>query len=341
MKKALLVLFGLLAGFSIPLLISPDRRSELLNWLTREPLYEGKPFCFWVEALRSEEVEALKTGKGVSPELCHQAIRVIADIGPEAAPALSNLLALVKTKDLRRTTFYSPHPLPPGVKPPTEFPLEQLVKAIWQIDPEGKVVVPDLVETIMLRKAGAYHEEGYALIPEALREMPPKAVDAAVPLLVAKLQDQEPRVRQNATNVLGMLVPQAKAAVPALLERLTDPDQRVRELAHSVLQRLIIGEESAALPTIIGFLDNPDSEVRHKAFLLLRQIGSKASKAVPALISALTHTDPRMRLEAAEALSYIGRAARDAIPALRARQNDPDEEIQEAAEQALKCIDRP
>ena len=66
-----------------------------------------------------------------------------------------------------------------------------------------------------------------------------------VPLLVEALQDEDVRIREMASQLLGVIPSQAKAAVPQLIHVLTDENEDVRSVAVSTLGRIAI-----AVPTV-------------------------------------------------------------------------------------------
>jgi HEAT repeat protein len=94
-------------------------------------------------------------------------------------------------------------------------------------------------------------------------------------------------VRDTAADALGRI---GDAAVPALIAALEDPDRDVRTQATRALARMGAKAESA-IPALIEALNDDDKEVRQGAARALGQIGPLADEAVPALVQALR--DPR------------------------------------------------
>jgi HEAT repeat protein len=70
---------------------------------------------------------------------------------------------------------------------------------------------------------------------------------AAVPALIAALEDQDAEVRIFAAEALGEIGPEAKEAVPTLIAALKDPDAHVPASATYALVRI----ELAAVIAII------------------------------------------------------------------------------------------
>lgn len=94
-------------------------------------------------------------------------------------------------------------------------------------------------------------------------------------------------VRETAADSLGRI---GDAAVPALIAALEDADRDVRAQATRALARMGPKAEDA-IPALIDALDDDDKEVRRGAARALGQIGPLAEEAVPALVRALK--DPR------------------------------------------------
>ena len=74
--------------------------------------------------------------------------------------------------------------------------------------------------------------------------------ETALPVLIALVSDEDPRIRKNAVAVLGDLGPQAKNAVPALLKITKDENSTVSSLAQQVV--LNIDPEAAKQDGILN-----------------------------------------------------------------------------------------
>jgi HEAT repeat protein len=203
-------------------------------------------------------------------------------------------------------------------------------------------------------------------ISAALEKVGP-AEAAQVPVLIARLRDSNPMIRQAAAGALGRIGPVAAAARPALLGCLGDASSQVRSNAAWALG--LIGSATEVIPPLTRALDDEDPEVRRYAAFGLSCLGPIAAPAVPKLIERLddahmsymaaralggvgpaaTHSIPRLilalrrdhslaRMEFAAALGKFGTLARDAIPDLRALAHDPDPNVKRAAGAALLRI---
>lgn len=124
-----------------------------------------------------------------------------------------------------------------------------------------------------------------------LAQTKPKVVRPARPDETARLRVMRAfrdwGVRETAADALARI---GDAAVPSLVATLQDPDRDVRAQAARALARMGPRAEPA-IPALIAALNDSDQEVRMGAARALGQIGPPAAEAVPDLIEALK--DPR------------------------------------------------
>jgi HEAT repeat protein len=160
-----------------------------------------------------------------------------------------------------------------------------------------------------------------------------------VPLLVASLQDQGPKVREVAAKGLERTGPAARAAVPSLLQSLKDSNELVRWESAQALGA-VGAEDERVLPALsAALLDDPDDFVREGAAMGLWNMGPRAVGAVPALLKALRDRSSGVRARAAEALGPTGSA--EAVPALVQALQDANSPVRWRAAQALGLIGQP
>ncbi len=103
--------------------------------------------------------------------------------------------------------------------------------ALMKQDPATVRFIPDLIgdDTIMVRLGAT------ALVEELAREHRP-LLEAAVPALVKLLGHENPTIRGDAANVLGII--RDRSAVEALRTRLNDEHPTVREIVWEILQEI-------------------------------------------------------------------------------------------------------
>jgi HEAT repeat protein len=252
------------------------------------------------------------------------AVEALARIGPGAKSAVPALL-----KALDESWVWEPisdeKPPPAGLRP------AQAAWLLWRIEkhpaampaliknrthyraygylgligPEAKAAVPVLAE---LLKA----EDGWTRIHVAIALWRIDKHPAAVPTLIAGLNEKEPGRRLDAIEALGRIGPEAKEAVPALAEALNDEKDYVGQAAAEALGRIGVD----AVPALLEALKGRD-RVRIAAAEALWRI-NKHPAAVPALAEDLTYrTAPEGGYAAAVyVLGRIGAEAKAAVPAL-------------------------
>lgn len=147
-------------------------------------------------------------------------------------------------------------------------------------------------------------------------------------LLLAALDDPQPKVRQGVVIGLGELGD--LAAVPALRLRLTDRDERVREAAIRSLGKL----HASAASDDIGRLYADESEAVRTA--VVEVLGTLDAPAILPIVEILESGDGLSKRKAAEALARIGDVS--AIRYLESALGDADFHVREAVRKALLAL---
>ncbi len=131
----------------------------------------------------------------------------------------------------------------------------------------------------------------------------------------------------------------AAEGVPMLVARLDHPDARIRRIC---LERLAELREIAAEATgpMLICLKDPAGEVRAAAALALACIKSHGTEVVEALTKLLEDPHPPARTHAAIALSTMGASALPALPSLQQLQADTDEGVAATASAAIQHIQK-
>jgi HEAT repeat protein len=159
--------------------------------------------------------------------------------------------------------------------------------------------------------------------------------EPAIPDFVRLLKDDNPSIRLETLETLGMMGASATSAIPSLIPLLKDPDADVRSSAALALSKM--GESAkAAIPSLIPLLKDPeDASVRSSAAGALGNMGESAKAAIPSLIPLLKDEDEWVRLSAARALGRMGDSAKAAIPSLIPLLKDQNELVRSSAAVAL------
>lgn len=273
--------------------------------------------------------------------IAEEAIRLIAEMGPSAKAASSELVkALSSTRDFDT--------------------LIRILQAIASIGPDAKEAIPKL--TSYLDDKYPSMARRYAAI--ALGKMGAAAA-CAVDDLVDLLDDEDAGVRAAAAEALGDIGPSAEDAIDELIDTFRDQDYHV-----SYMTRLALGKIGpASIPPLVEVMEEEDDpNILLKASDALGRIGPPAlpelgrllqsgkvtvrvdsalalgvvgPEAVVLLIGALSDIDGDVRSNTAFSLGRIGKKARLSIPYLdRVREYDEDPECRKAAEKALKDIQK-
>ncbi|NET79646.1 MAG: signal transduction protein [Okeania sp. SIO1F9] len=121
--------------------------------------------------------------------------------------------------------------------------------------------------------------------------------------LLARLQDENSKVRQNSTLVLGDLGDSSQTVTNALVMRLDDKDFNVRRTAAFSLSKLGNSSENVIF-ALVARLEDEDSDVRLSSADALGKLGNSSEKVVDALLSRLNDNSPAC-YRAAWALSQL------------------------------------
>jgi HEAT repeat protein/energy-coupling factor transporter ATP-binding protein EcfA2 len=148
-----------------------------------------------------------------------------------------------------------------------------------------------------------YHNSEFQLLKEraisVLGRLKPRSI---IDAQVDKLTDNEPAVRKQAAEMLG-LIGGTDTLTPLFMVLARDDDLKVRSSAASAIAR--VGSPEVVPPLVNALDGDKEGEVRQSVAEALGYIGSPA--ALPALVKALSvDRDNRVRGGAAEALGKIG-----------------------------------
>ena len=161
------------------------------------------------------------------------------------------------------------------------------------------------------------HPDAVPLLVAALQQRRPRDVGAGV---------EENAVARNAARALGKLAPAAQAAIPELLAALDDPDDGLREAAARALGELRATAAVAALcrrlaggPAVAGAPQAGTAKLIEPCEALLEalgDIGVAEAEVMTVIEPFLGHDRPLIRSAAARALLQLSGEARWAQPLL-------------------------
>ena len=190
-------------------------------------------------------------------------------------------------------------------------------------------------------------------ITDRLKDSTLEPLPGTVPLLVEALQDEDARIREMASQLLGVIPSRAKAAVPQLIHVLTDDNEDVRSAAVSTLGRIAVAVPTVQAEITDQLMDLRDESqsVRSAIVFALGDIAVAAPgsqlKVIEKLIELLNapnffiymeRSSSNFRVRVAGVLASIGSAA---VPSLLKALNAADGSVRHHAAIALARMDSP
>jgi HEAT repeat protein len=207
-----------------------------------------------------------------------RATAVLYDLGTNAAPAVSALIADVDVLD----KYYLGY---------STLVHRTLLKI-------GEAGVPQLIEVLQGRnpKAKAKAAEYLGLLGDK--------GGAAASTLGKALDDSNPSVRKEAVIALWQIGPPARSALPQLKAALQRDDDYFRlQVVHALWD---VGREvEITVPILIRVLGDRNNPNRAKAAMILAEMGPAGRAAVPTLTSVLGEEFSYTRVKVEEALKEI------------------------------------
>jgi HEAT repeat protein len=288
----------------------------------------------------------LVAGHDKNHDLAWQAAAALALLGPDAEPAIPDLVSALKSKQQSvvaqsAAALGAIGPAAKGAVPQLQALLahkdivirEYAANALGNMGAAAAGAVPDL--TKMLKDE---NEDIRRIAAGALGRIGPDA-ETAIPALIAALDDERGPVALHAAEALGQIGPNA---VPHLAKALADP--RRQQLAVMVLAEMGPASKPAAgaLADALSEHDGQESEQHlemcREILITLAHIGPDAKPAVPALLKILGNEKHELRGGAAWALANIG--AKEAIPWLKkALESNDGSKLQLVAPVALMVLE--
>src|SRR5262249_14967221 len=131
--------------------------------------------------------------------------------------------------------------------------------------------------------------------------------------VVQALNHDEATVRMQAAVVLGHSGKYVKEAMPLLLRRLKDPEPKVRRFAAIAVARTVVAEKLDPKEAVAGLVelltDGSDKETQFTAADALGMMGPLAKDAIPALLETVKNSSGAVR---GRSLYTLGSAGADA-----------------------------
>lgn len=270
---------------------------------------------------------------------------VLADIGPDAAPAVGEIRDVLKSKDpdTRLQALVALGDIGKASRPALPAILEVAgsdkfehvrYAAIYAL---GKIGTSDTVDAKL--EAWMKSDDPFLRVVSAWalgrNNLDDKAVvGRAVKLIVESFKSDDVDVRRAAARAMVEFDADPQLVGPLLVQALNDEDDTV--VANAIAALAAFG------PKALDHIDNAlaNKGLRHYALLLVARLGAEAASAVPAIVTALekatdSEEDIEFTREAHFALSQIGPAGKSAIPQLMKALGSEHDEVSASASYAL------
>src|SRR5262245_62993714 len=233
--------------------------------------------------------------RSVNPNRRAKAADALADLGPQAAPAVRSLMGAL-------------------TDPSRKVQIGALI-ALERIGPEARPAVPELVQLVKGKDSELYPGAVAALAAIG------HGADEAAPELVTLLQGEDEELATSAGLALVRILPaesdDLRQVIPILVKSLKSDDPAVRSEAVAGLG----AAGRLALPALIRLVRGQAGDGRSawQAAAALQALGPLAEPAVTVLTDALQSHNQTVGIPAAGALGAIGAAAKPAIGELQKR----------------------
>lgn len=280
--------------------------------------------------------------KSANPNVVRATADALASLGPDAAPAVPELIALLqglyKDRDPRKPRNEADSgpelaawnalvkigaaavgPVAKLLDAPNSLLLYYALRALGDIGPAAKPVAPAVKKMLQDRFADNALEAAYALL-----RMGDSEADALA-LLKRGLASDATGVAAMSVQVVGRAGPPAESLAPAALAKLTAADPLARYAALEMAATLPRAERGKHAAEVGKLLTDDEKVIRQSAARLLTRMGPAAAPAADALGRAVTtETDAGVRELFVSALLAIGPGVKPALPALLPLANDKD-----------------
>jgi HEAT repeat protein len=267
-------------------------------------------------------------------EIKMMSIKILGDIGSEAAPAIPELkdilftgkngaeqaadaLAAIGAQSLKALTAAAQNDGNNSTR-------MLAVRALHKI---GAPAVPTFVDLL-----GAKHVDVQRQVAALLGGMLVQDKSVVIALGFAT-KDKDFQVRANALASLQQMGTGAKLAEPYVVALLTDLDPQIRLSAFNTLRSIGVDPQ----PGLKKALSNPDATVRITTASLMVQLNLEVALAEPILLEGVKHKDEALKTQAAYALALRGLQGDVVLPIfLAALKNETPSVRRQAAEMIAK-----
>jgi len=244
--------------------------------------------------------QLIKDLKNSSPTVRMNAADALADMGPEAQPAVPALAEALVDKDGYVRNFAA--------------------NALGQIGPGAIYALPALIKAMKDKDPSVSQAA-----EQAIGTLGP-AAKSAIPHLIKSLKKWESSVQESPSAYA--LISIGKASISSIAKLLENSDKKVVLAGIWCLGEINIPSQRTFAALAYG-LNNYDPEICEKSAMTLRKFGVKA---VPTFIKALSSRDSYARKQAAWSLGRLPRHSKRALNKLKTMgKRDTDPAVKAAA----------
>jgi HEAT repeat protein len=248
------------------------------------------------------------------------AIQYLAEIGPDASPAVPALVELLEEDP---ATFRAAMAL-------VEIGVEQdrVVRRLIAKLSSDELMSPESALKVIERLG---REAGVTapLLVERLEGLNALAAmgEEAVPALNGALKKDDPKAKSFALEALARIGPKARASIPEVKPALDDPDPQVRQWAALALDSMDETGDPRILPVLINALHGKKGKAWVYAVQALQHQGPATRKYLPDFLEVIKKSVSQKRDDEVQllirTLGVIGPAMKDAVSFLGERLGDP------------------
>jgi HEAT repeat protein len=275
--------------------------------------------------------EALK-----DKETRDSALKALKDAGPDAGPALPNLVEVLRDRDsnARYSALVIISKLkvePNDLLPALKIAMGNKDEQTWKLAVKMTVAVgpPAIPELIKWLQVGTEDLNKHAAI--ALAEFK-KDAKPAVPQLIAALNDPDRKFRVRAAEALAAIGD--PAAIDPLMDKVSDVDT-CGAAANAIVELIKTNPRPDLIEPLIRVLKDGSVGCTEASAKVLAGIGKPA---IDPLVELMTVNNNETLEQVAEALGKIGAPARDVLPKLMFLLQDEKSVVSDGARLAIERI---
>lgn len=201
------------------------------------------------------------------PSVARPAIDILAEVGPEAAPAVPALVAKLRadlSAPLEITRFWSG------------------ITTLGKIGPAAKPAVPLLLELLTDGARGWGPNDSLQVNAILALAGIGESSPAVLQVVRKRLESRSSTVRSAAVCALALLDPEPDAALRVILPLLADESDSVRAVVALEISNSAIDQHAAIAP-LVNALGDKSRYVRTAAAISLGKMGRTAGESLPAL----------------------------------------------------------